>query len=78
MAAILHRAVARGGALVTAARPHMCPALSIRLSRAFSDGASGGEGGGDGGSITYSGGQATTGQGGFYGAGGARAHHKAQ
>jgi hypothetical protein len=33
----------------------------------------GDQSGGDGGSITYSGGQATTGQGGFYGAGGARA-----
>lgn len=40
--------------------------------RMFSD-----MGGGGGDSITYSGGQATTGQGGFYGAGGARAHgHK--
>jgi hypothetical protein len=52
------------------------PAAALALGigrRAFSDAGAGGGDMGDGSSnITYSGGQATQGQGGFYGAGGAR------
>ena len=52
------------------------PMLALGARRWLSD-SSGGDMGGGGGSITYSGGQATSGKGGFYGAGGARAN-KAQ
>lgn len=47
--------------------------LALGAQRCLSDSSGGGDMGGGGGSITYSGGQATSGQGGFYGAGGARA-----
>ncbi|GAB5033641.1 Hypothetical protein NocV09_01401730 [Nannochloropsis oceanica] len=49
------------------------PMLTLGALRCLSDSSGGGDMGGGGGSITYSGGQATSGQGGFYGAGGARA-----
>jgi len=50
------------------------PVLALGAQRCWLSDSSGGGGmGGGGGSITYSGGQATSGQGGFYGAGGARA-----
>lgn len=78
MATLLFRTVTKTSALVSAARPHLCPAVAVRLTRGLaSDGGHGGDSGG-GDSITYSGGQATSGQGGFYGAGGARAHSKPQ
>lgn len=73
---MLSRAVFRALGVSVRSRPSAAP-LSIPI-RALSDGMGGDMGGGDGGSITYSGGQATSGQGGFYGAGGARAHQKAQ
>lgn len=73
-ALILRRAAATAlhtaAATSTASRP--AAAVIALRRRAFSD-AAGGDMGGDGsGNITYSGGQATQGQGGFYGAGGAR------
>ena len=50
------------------------PAIAVARRWLSDSSGGGGDMGGDGGgSITYSGGQATSGQGGFYGAGGARA-----
>ena len=55
------------------ARAQASPAAALAMRRAgFSDAAGGGDMGDGSSNITYSGGQATQGQGGFYGAGGAR------
>lgn len=65
---LLRRALAP---MAAARRAPAAAALALRRA-AFSDAAGGGDMGDGSSNITYSGGQATQGQGGFYGAGGAR------